>query len=78
MTVPDQSHINQVRDALWRWPIGGASVMVGSGFSKNADKTAFDAEGMPSWREITQLICNKLYPAYEPRRRRALADAATH
>ena len=75
MTMPDQSHINQVRDALWRWPIGGASVMVGSGFSKNADKTAFDAGSMPSWREITRLICNKLYPADEPRRRGALADA---
>ena len=77
MTMPDQSHINQVRDALWRWPIGGASVMVGSGFSKNAEKTAFDADGMPSWREITRLVCNELYPADEPRRRGVLADAAT-
>ena len=77
MTVPDQSHINQVRDALWRWPISGASVMVGSGFSKNADKTAFDVDDMPSWRELTRLICNELYPADDARRRSALADAST-
>ena len=76
MTMPDQSHINQVRDALWRWPIGGASVMVGSGFSKNADKTAFNADDLPSWRELTQLICKELYPADDARLQRALAEAS--
>ena len=76
MTVPDQSHINQVRDALWRWPIGGASVMVGSGFSKNADKTAFNADDPPSWRELARLICNELYPAGDVRLRSALANAS--
>ena len=32
----DQSHIDQVRDALWGDYGNGASVMVGSGFSKFA------------------------------------------
>ena len=76
MTMPDQSHINQVRDALWRWPIGGASVMVGSGFSKNADKIAFNADDLPSWWELTRLICKELYPADDARLQRALAEAS--
>ena len=76
MTVPDQSHINQVREALWRWPIGGASVMVGSGFSRNADKIAFNADDLPSWQELTRLICNELYPADDARLRGALAEAS--
>ena len=76
MTFPDQSHINRVRDALWRWPIGGASVMVGSGFSRNAEKVAFDAADLPSWRELTKLICSELYPADGARLERALAEAS--
>ena len=35
---PDQSHIVQVRDALWRNYGNGASVMVGSGFSRRVLK----------------------------------------
>ena len=37
MTFPDQSHINTVRDALHQRYGNGASVMVGSGFSMNAE-----------------------------------------
>ena len=36
MEFSDQSHINRVRDALWRRFGNGATVMVGSGFSRNA------------------------------------------
>ena len=76
MTVPDQSYINQVRNDLWRWPIGGASVMVGSGFSRNADKRAFDADDLPSWPGLTRLICDELYAADDGRLRSALAEAS--
>ena len=43
MTFPDQSHINRVRDALHQRAGNGASVMIGSGFSKNAEKISLDA-----------------------------------
>jgi hypothetical protein len=34
----DQSSFSQVREALWHWPQSRASVLVGSGFSRNALK----------------------------------------
>ena len=62
MLVPDQSHINQVRDALWQRFGGGASVMVGSGFSKHALKTRPDAEDPPLWRDVVEKMSCELYP----------------
>ena len=62
MLFPDQSHINQVRDALWRRSGGGASVMIGSGFSKNALKTRPDAKAPPTWCDLKKEIFKKLYP----------------
>ena len=60
--IPDQSHINKVRDALWSRPDAGASVMVGSGFSRNANKTRPDAGEPPLWDDIAKEIVKKLYP----------------
>ena len=62
MLVPDQSHINRVRDALWQRFGGGASVMVGSGFSQNALKIRPDAEDPPLWRDVVEKMSDKLYP----------------
>ena len=59
MSVPDQSHINRVRDALWQRSVGGASVMIGSGFSRNALPDAYDP---PTWREVARAVYDKLYP----------------
>ena len=61
MPVPDQSHINRVRDALWQRSGGGASVMVGSGFSRNALKARPDANDPPTWREVAKAVYDKLY-----------------
>ena len=62
MSVPDQSHINRVRDALWQRSGGGASVMIGSGFSRNALKARPDANDPPTWREVAKAVYDKLYP----------------
>ena len=61
MSVPDQSHINRVRDALWQRS-GGASVMVGSGFSRNALGVRPDAGKPLTWRALAREMFNKLYP----------------
>ena len=61
MSIPDQSHINRVRDALWQRSGGGASVMVGSGFSRNALKTRPAANDPPTWREVAKAVYDKLY-----------------
>ena len=59
MSIPDQSHINRVRDALWQRSGGGASVMIGSGFSRNALP---DSDDPPTWREVARAVSDKLYP----------------
>ena len=65
MTFPDQSHINRVRDALWNASAGGASLMVGSGFSRNAATTSSDAHVAPTWADLAKALYVKLYPTGE-------------
>ena len=61
MNFPDQSHINQVRDALWKRSYG-ASVMVGAGFSRNASSTSPNNDIPPTLPDLAQSISDKLYP----------------
>ena len=63
--IPDQSHINRIRDALWSRPNAGASIMVGSGFSRNADKLRSDSGELPLWNDITDEIVKNLFPGAE-------------
>ena len=62
MTFPDQSHINRVRDALWQRYSNGASVMVGSGFSRNSVPSVPQAITLPTWEEVTSRLHSELYP----------------
>ena len=62
MTFPDQSHINRVRDALWQRSGNGASVMVGSGFSRNAERITRNAREMPTWQSLGERFYKALYP----------------
>ena len=73
MSIPDQSHINQVRDALWQRS-GRASVMIGSGFSRNAVKRRSDAPDPPLWQEIAKAVYEKLYPQSD---NRGIAEASS-
>lgn len=62
MTFPDQSHINIVRDALHQRTGNGASVMVGSGFSRNADRIIRGDREMPMWQDLGNHFYDALYP----------------
>lgn len=62
MSIPDQSHINRIRDALWQQPEGCASIMVGAGFSRNAMKAGPDAREFTLWQDLAMSLCSKLYP----------------
>ena len=59
---PDQSHIDQVRDALWRNFGNGASVMVGSGFSRCALKSRPGTGDPPLLPDLAVEIHKRLYP----------------
>lgn len=61
MHFSDQSQFNRVRDALWqRSP--SATVMVGAGFSRNAETTPPSVNAAPTWRDLTETMCERLYP----------------
>ena len=62
LDFPDQSHINRVRDALWQPHAGRASVMIGSGFSKNCDIKVPGVSAPPNWDELVEAMRRKLYP----------------
>lgn len=77
MIIPDQSHINRIRESLWQRPEGFASVMVGAGFSRNARKAGPDAREFPLWQNVAKLLCSKLYPPGDgDRLKRAMAEAS--
>lgn len=62
MRFTDQSHINRVRDSLWQRSGPGASVMVGSGFSRNSVPHSPQVGTLPTWEEVTNQLHNGLYP----------------
>ena len=61
MSLPDQKYMNHVRDALWS-RAERASVMIGSGFSKNAQPTRPGAGELPLWHELARAMFDKLHP----------------
>ena len=76
MDFPDRNLIAHVRDALWRRTGGGASVMVGAGFGRNADSALPGAPKMPTWAELAEKMSKALYPAdRDPRRPAGAGDA---
>ena len=62
-SFPDQSHVNCVREALWTRSTGGASLMVGAGFSRNAQKSRPDAPEIPVWKDLATSMYEALYPS---------------
>ena len=62
---PDQHLVNHVRDALWRRP-GAASVMVGSGFSRNAMKVHPDVAEIPLWSDLEAELASSLPDSRSP------------
>ena len=55
---PDIADGLRVREALWRHrAAGSASVMVGSGFSRNAGPLSSGARPMPTWTQMAQALC---------------------
>ena len=58
--IRDHVHISKIREALWKKPGYGASVMVGSGFTRNAQKIRPDVAPPPLWNDIAQGLLNEL------------------
>jgi SIR2-like domain len=73
---PDIANVFCIREALWRHKaLGSASIMVGAGFSRNADPLSTTARVMPNWSQMAEALCHPLYPLDDAGRQAALRDA---
>ena len=63
MSLPDQSHIDRVRDALWDASGSNASVMVGSGLTRSAARLRPGAAEPPLLPDLARELFRRLYPA---------------
>ncbi len=61
MLLPDQHHIEQIRQRLWCGrEFGQAAVMVGAGFSCNADKISATSTDFPLWGDLEKQMKHDL------------------
>ncbi|HAC21358.1 MAG TPA: hypothetical protein DCF91_04565 [Porphyromonadaceae bacterium] len=51
-------YLSEIADRLWS---GHASIMVGAGFSKNAQKANYSTKSFPTWNELGDIFYEKLY-----------------
>lgn len=62
---PDQSHIDQIRQALWRGQgHGNAALMVGAGMSLNAVPRLNSVRSFPTWETLMRPIIARLFPGH--------------
>jgi SIR2-like domain len=63
MNFPDLHHFEQIRRRLWcNRDFGQAAVMVGSGFSRNAERIALGTLNMPTWTDLAEQMYDELDP----------------
>lgn len=59
----DLANLEYIRDNLWRGSeYGKVSIMVGAGFSRNAEKKSPQTPDFPLWNDIGRMIYYELYP----------------
>lgn len=61
--LPDQNHIDEICRRLWcDREFGRAAVMIGAGFSRNAEKISPSSPDFPLWFELEKKLQERLYP----------------
>ena len=64
--LSDQPHIDQIMQRLWcNREFGQAAVMVGAGFSRNAERTSSDVSRFPLWNDLAERLHDSLYPSLD-------------
>jgi hypothetical protein len=60
---PDQIYLEQIRQHLWGGrEFGRAAVMVGAGFSRNAEKTTASIPEFPLWIDVAEKMFDASIP----------------
>ena len=58
----DQAHLHRLQEDIWQWPRSRASVMVGAGFSLNAQPHPGVKKQFPTWGQLAWDLFSELYP----------------
>ena len=69
MNFPDLLHLKQCQADLWQWPRSRAAVMVGAGFSRNAEPLPGTKQCFPTWQDLAIAMVADLYPLDTPEQR---------
>jgi SIR2-like domain len=57
----DEKYVKTIRESLWCRPeYGRAAVMIGSGFSRNADCTSVSVRPLPTWSDLSRSLVERL------------------
>ena len=62
MNFPDLPHLRHLQKDLWQWPKSRAAVMVGAGFSLNAEPLPGVKTRFPTWRQLVRAMFEELNP----------------
>src|SRR5690242_20289794 len=74
----DEKYVKTIREALWcGQEFGRAAVMIGSGFSRNAEPARTSVRPFPMWSDLSRLLVGRLdqLPEDPEERKRALYQA---
>jgi hypothetical protein len=64
--IPDFPALEQLARALWRQgTTRGAAVLIGAGFSRNAERSGVDTPEPPLWNDLAREMVKQLYPGNE-------------
>jgi hypothetical protein len=62
MNFPDLPHFRQLQKDLWQWPKSRAAVMVGAGFSLNAEPLPGVRTHFPIWIDLVRAMFDEMHP----------------
>lgn len=62
MDFQDLPHLKQLASDLWKWPRPRSALMVGAGFSMNADPIPGSDSRFPTWRQLVREMFDQLNP----------------
>lgn len=62
MDFQDLPQLQQLQRDLWKWPSSRAALMVGAGFSLNAQPKPGVTSAFPTWKQLTRKMFYELHP----------------
>ncbi|MDP8239686.1 MAG: SIR2 family protein [Candidatus Hatepunaea meridiana] len=62
MNFPDSPHLHQLQRDLWQWSNSKSVVIIGAGFSLNANPEPGVRKYFPTWKQLARLLFDELHP----------------